>query len=366
VATPEAIQRWRTVLLKVDQTQALPSRQKVRAALSTPQALAGWRQVNADPRIYGTVTGFLTALVRDLWSVDAPTDSAMEAALQPVLDAAMAFTPWQPLLPQWDNYLDRVGEARQALNTQQFGEPSVDEIIHEMSLSLKTSLLLSGTATLGSTRVLTEELARRYVSFLTPITVPLRFYDFASKKMVDHPSPTTLNLAAIKPIIDPVRDDEAPLTQPPGMKQFAAQVIVEFYTDWEEYYRVALAKAHQCSKYDFQINYFGDLGKLRHDYVHNRGVCSNSAHCDSLKWFSTGDLMIPGPDHYVQLLTEFPAEELRQRPSPVQTGRAQVGGRASIPVLREFDKLARQIHGNLGLALDEAFEAWIAKNRQQD
>jgi hypothetical protein len=361
VATPEAIQRWRTVLLKVEQTQALPSRQKVRAELNTSQAVAHWQQVNAT-FIYGSVTGFLTALVHDLWSVDAPTDPAMKAALQPVLDAAMAFAPWKPLLPQWDNYVDRIRDARQILDTQQFGEPTVDEIIHEMSLSLKTSLLLSGTATLGSMKVLTEELARRYVSFLTPITVPLRFYDFASKSMVDHPSPTTLSIAAINAIIDPVREDNASLPQPPGMKQFAAQVIVEFYTDWEEYYRVELAKAHQCSRYDFQINYFGDLGKLRHDYVHNRGICSNSAHCDTLTWFSTGDLMIPAPEHYVQLLTEFPAEELRQTPSRVETGRAPVRGSASIPVLREFERVARESHGSIGPALDEALAEWTAKH----
>ena len=110
------------------------------------------------------------------------------------------------------------------------------------------------------------------------------------------------------------------------MKQFAAQVIVDFYTDWEEHYRVQLATAHHCEKYDFQINYFGDLGKLRHDYVHNRGICSNSAHCDTLKWFSTGDLMIPTSANYVQLLTEFPADELRHRPSRVETGRAPVRG----------------------------------------
>jgi hypothetical protein len=361
VATPEAIQRWRTVLLKVEQTQALPSRQKVRAELNTPQAVAHWQQVNTT-LIYSSVRGFLTALVHDLWSVDAPIDPVMKAAIQPVLDAAMAFTPWKPLLPQWDNYIERIQEARQILDAQQFGEPTVDEIIHEMSLSLKTSLLLSGTATLGSMKVLTEELARRYVSFLTPITVPLRFYDFASKSMVDHPSPTTLSLAAINAIIDPVREDNASLPQPPGMKQYAAQLIVEFYTDWEEYYRVELAKAHQCSKYDFQINYFGDLGKLRHDYVHNRGVCSNSAHCDTLTWFSTGDLMIPTPANYLQILTEFPGDELRRRPSRVETGRAPVRGSASVPVLREFERVARDLHGSVGPALDEALAEWTTKN----
>jgi hypothetical protein len=365
VATQEAIQRWRSVLLETEQLHALPRGQKVRAQLSTPEATADWATVNRT-FIYGAAQGILTSLVEDLWSVDAPTDPALTAVLQPVLDSARSFTPLKPLLPQWDNYAARAREARGALEAQQFGKPTVDEIIQEMSLSLKTSLLLSGTGVIGSWKVIAAEILRRYVSFATPFTVPLRYYDFASKGMVDHPSPTTLSLAAIKAIIDPVRDDETQLSQPPGMKQFAAQVIVDFYTDWEEYYRVELARAHQCEKYDFQVNYFGDLGKLRHDYVHNRGVCSNSANCNTLKWFSTGDLMIPTPENYIQLLTEFPGDELRRRPTPVETGRAPVRGSASIPVLREFEKIARALHGSVGPALQEALAEWTAKNSQRD
>jgi hypothetical protein len=364
VATREAIQRWRSVLLDIEQLHALPRGQEIRASLSRPEATANWGAVNATP-IYGIVRGFLTSLVTDLWSVDPPIDPALIEVLQPILDVATAFTPFEPLLSQWDKYAGRVLEARQALETQQFGEPTVDEVIREMSLSLKTSLLISGTGVLGSMTVIAKEITRRYLSFATPITVPLRFYDFASKGMVDQPSRTTLSLAAIKAIIDPKRDDEAQLSQPPGMKQFAGQVILEFYTDWEEYYRVELARAHQCDKYDFQINYIGDLGKLRHDYVHNRGICSNSAHCDTLTWFSTGDLMIPTPANYIQLLTEFPADELRSRPSPVETGRAPVRGSASIPVLREFERVARDLHGGVGPALDEALASWTATHRQQ-
>ncbi|OBH10952.1 hypothetical protein [Mycobacterium sp. E1747] len=363
MATPEAIQRWRSVLLDIEKLDGLPRGHEIRAQLGRPPASANWRDVNATP-IYGMVQGSLTSLVHDLWSVDPPTDPALTAVLEPVRDTAMKFTPFKPLLPQWDQYIDTVRAARQAMESQQFGQPTVDEIIHEMLLSLKTSVLLSGTAVIGSWTVIATEIARRYASFAAPITLPLRFYDVASKEMVDHPSPTTLSLAAIKAIIDPVRDDAAELSQPPGMKQFAAQVIVDFYTDWEEHYRVQLATAHRCEKYDFQINYFGDLGKLRHDYVHNRGICSNSAHCETLNWFSTGDLMIPTPANYLQLLTEFPSDELRRRPSRVETGRAPVRGSANIPILREFEKVARDVHGSVGPALDEALADWTNKQRR--
>lgn len=365
MATPEAVQRWRSVLLDIEKMDGLQRGRDMRAQLGGPEAAANWRFVNSTP-IFGTVRGFLTSMVNDLWAVDPPIDPALIAVLQPVRDTAMSFTPFAPLLPQWDNYSVVVREARQALETQQFSAPTVDEIIQEMSLSLKTSLLLASTAVVGSWKEIATEITRRYVSFAAPISLPLRYYDFASKTMVDTPSATTLSLAAIKAIIDPERDDDVELTQPPGMKQFAAQVIVDFYTNWEEHYRVELAKAHGCQRYDFQINYFGDLGKLRHDYVHNRGICSNSAHCTTLKWFNTGDLMIPTPTNYVQLLTEFPAEELRRKPSRVQTGREKPNARADIPILREFEKVARGVHGGVGEALDEALADWTRKHSQQD
>jgi hypothetical protein len=350
------------VLLDIEKMDSLPGGQKIRAQLSSPQAALSCFAVNATP-VFGVIKGSLTGLFEDLRSVDSPTDPVLKALLQPIIDASLAFTPYKPLLPQWDKYSAAVRAARQALDEQQFGLPTVDEIIHEMSLSLKTSVLLSSTAVIGSWTVIAAEIARRYASFAAPITLPLRFYDFESKKMVDHPSATTLSLAAVKAIIDPVRDDESELSQPPGMKQFAAQAIVDFYTDWEEHYRVELARAHQCSRYDFQINYFGDLAKLRNDYVHKRGVCSNSAHCSTLKWFKTGDLMIPTPANYVQLLTEFPVEELRRRPSRVESGHAQVKGRASIPILREFESVAGDVHGNVGPALNEALADWTRKHR---
>jgi len=75
--------------------------------------------------------------------------------------------------------------------------------------------------------------------------------------MVERPSKTTLSLAGLKAIAstDPRENSSAYSSPPPSvMKQFAAQAIVDFYTDWEEHYRRELARTHHCSKYDFQID----------------------------------------------------------------------------------------------------------------
>ena len=327
VATREALQRWRSVLLDIERLHTLPSGQKVRSQLGSPQARANFMTVNAATPIYGMVTGTLTTLFTDLRGVDPPTDPALAAVLEPV---------WQPSWPSLPTKnCSRSGTTLRRLCMQlakrlrrlRWASQRAPEIITEMLLSLKTTLLIAGLGRLGSMTVLAQELVRRYTSFAAPVTVPLRFYDLATNAMVDSPSSTTLSLAAIKAMV--VRRGKRTTSggPPPSVsKQFAAQVVVDFYTDWEEYYRPELAKIHQCSKYDFRINYFGDLGKMRHDYVHNRGVCSNSAHCDLLKWFTKGDLLIPTPENYLQLLTDFPADELQTKPQPVVSGRGQVQG----------------------------------------
>jgi hypothetical protein len=67
----------------------------------------------------------------------------------------------------------------------------------------------------------------------------------------------------------PVQED-----QPEIMKRFAAQWVLHVYTEWEEYYRGALAKALGCEKEDIRSDYFADLGRMRQDYVHKaRGIC---------------------------------------------------------------------------------------------
>lgn len=353
----------------MEQFGAVPSGQRLWRQLSTPDARHNYQLINSSP-LYGYIQGMLTIPFLHLWSTDAATDPPLAALLEPVWNAVIAFTPHQELLPQWERLAAAVRSARRALDTEPMGKPTVNEIIADILSSLRTTLLISCTGQQGSTRLITEELLRQIRSFGQPITLPMRRFDLATNKMVDHPSRTTLNLEGFKYFANrdsPASDgtgsvEELPESQPAVVKQFAAQAIVDFYTDWEEYYRRELAAAHECSHYDFQIDYFGDLNRMRQDYVHNRGVCSASAYCKILKWFSQGELMIPTPQNYVELLSVFPGDELRQKPSPRTTGTDRVTIRASTPVIREFEKLAGQVRESKGDALNEALSEWIARN----
>ncbi len=353
----------------MEQFGAMPSGQQLRQQLSNPQAQELVRP--GGPLygfFYGYITRFVTAPFHALWSTDHPTDPALLAALQPVADAITALSPHEEILPQWDNLSAVVHAARLSVDVESMSEPTVDTIIADILSSLRTTLLVSCVGQKGSIRLIAEEFIRHARSFAKSTIAPLKCYDVATNTFVDKESPTTLSLVGFKYFAnrdDPPSDpsvESLPESPPAVAKQFAAQAIVDFYTDWEEHYRRELAIAHGCSPYDFQIDYFGDLNRMRQDYVHNRGVCSGSVHCRRLKWFSRGDLMIPTPQNYVELLAAFPIEELRQKPSPRTSGTDRVSIRASIPVIREFEQLAGQVRESKSDALNEALSDWIAGN----
>lgn len=365
MTTRDAVQRWQSVLRDIEAYGTLPSGRNVRQKLAGPEARAHVAVVNASP-VYRMVQGTLTTPFIDLWAADPPRDPALLAVLRPIYDAAVAFTPMTELLLQWDNFEALVRLARSVLETEPPGNPTTDEIVAEMLLALRTTLLLAGIGLHGAMNVIAEELIRRQISFASSNIRNLRFYDLATGSMVDSPSSTTLSLEGLKAIVGhdvPEAASDKPSRAPYIVKQFAAQSIVDFYTDWEEYYRVELARVHGCSRHDFQIEYFGDLSKIRQDYVHNRGLCRNSARCKTLKWFTKGQLMVPTSENYLQLLTGFPEAELRNPPTPRESIRVPVTGQVPLGLMRQFEQIATDKHGNISTALELALSEWISTNR---
>lgn len=327
----------------------------------------------------------------DLWSADYPTDPLLLAVLRPVHDAVTAFTPDEELPPQWDRLTVAARTAVAALDTELMSEPTADELIADILFALKTTLLISAVGQQGFIRLLTEEHARYFKGIVaggfahglnglmqrrgSPVTLakPRGYFDLRTNQFVDQPSSTALSLAAFKYFAS--RDislaqgnpgiESLPNSPPMVAKQFAAQAIVNFYTDWEERYRTALAAVHGCDERDFQIDYFGDLNRMRQDYVHRGGISGQSDGCKLLKWFQAGDLMTPTPQNYCELLIAFPADELRQKPAQRNTGRERPNIRADLKLLREFERLTSDFNGSKGDALDDALKDWISKMRPE-
>lgn len=357
----------------MEKITTMPSGQHMRAQLSSPRVRAFARPGGRLHQLYyRLITQVVSTPFLQLWSSDPPRDPTLLRVLQPIADAVATLSPDRDVLPQWENIAAVVSAARHALDTEPMGEPTVDEIIADILSSLRTTVLISCIGQQGAIRLITEELVRHVGSFVNATTVPLRYYDIPTKAFVDRESPTTLSLAGFKYHAN--RDTQAsdssdikllPESPPAVARQFAAQSIVSFFTDWDEHYRTELANAHDCRPGDFQIDYFGDLKSMRHDYVHNRGICKSSARCQRLKWFSRGDLMIPTPQNFVELITAFPADELRQKPSPREPGTVRLSISTTASVVREFESLAARSDESPSDVLEQALSEWIARNRSE-
>ncbi|SCX15249.1 hypothetical protein SAMN02799620_02023 [Mycolicibacterium fluoranthenivorans] len=359
----------------------MPSAQQLRGQLNIPE-------LGPDTPMYRWLSSFLAQAsplpFRDLWNTDRPRDPALLAALQPVDDAITALQPGGDLSSQWDRLTIAARTARSALDTEPMGDPTVDEVVADIFFALKTTLLIAVVGQQGFVQISTTELVNSLKSAVTgaaaqvilnsqsPPPMPQRYFDVATNEFVAQMSATTLSLASFKYFanrdVSPGKRNPdiaaLPKTLPAVAKQFAAQAIVNFYTDWEEKYRGVLATVHGCDERDFQIDYFGDLNRMRQDYVHRNGVSGQSDGCKVLEWFKSGDLMIPTPLNYCQLLTAFPDAELRRKPAPRNEGRDRLNVRADLKLIREFDRIVGESSGPKGAALDEALSDWIAKNQR--
>jgi hypothetical protein len=104
---------------------------------------------------------------------------------------------------------------------------------------------------------------------------------------------------------------------------------------------------------------------MRQDYVHKmRGIARNSAKNKVLKWYRQGDNMIPTHANYLQLLTEFPAEDLLT-PKPIPPAqRKPINANANPDLVRQFEETADRLGlNNKDQALDQMLTEWVAANR---
>ena len=187
----------------------------------------------------------------------------------------------------------------------------------------------------------------------------------------DRASTTTLGYAALMAKADPglltpeeyVRGDNQ-ADKAPILKRFAGQWIISFYTEWEDLFRKQLAAIYGCSVDDIKSQFFQELGRMRNDFGHGRGICKKSASNKLFKWFSKGDLMIPSHANYKQLLDEFEnaCTELAVAPATHETAPQRQPVRAKVtPELNaEFDRAVASVVGlNADEALTDALRSWI-------
>ena len=91
------------------------------------------------------------------------------------------------------------------------------------------------------------------------------------------------------------------------------QWIVMLYARWDEEFRLRLARAYGCDARDIKVPLLGDLRKLRHGVVHNKG--KSYGYGDVLHWFGVDEPITLRGKHYAEFHRRFPWDDLRVGPS---------------------------------------------------
>jgi hypothetical protein len=369
MATQAAVERWDEVLGDIEQIYRRMFEKPLEAVIPTQLNFAEHFRFAVDT---------LTKDFDDAWRSDPPiAGSRLHTALYRVVRAIEDLDYTQPAAAQVASVISVIAEVRSEI-AQSRGQTKPEEVLADLEHLVKVSVLAARVSHRGAVQIADDERRERDDAINNAIDRPPQFLDLATMEVVQRPSKTTLSMALLLSKVDPaaivgcrevITLREMLLNSPAGekpeiLKQFAAQWVVHVHTEWEEHYRRELASVLGCDPADIRSAYFSDLNRMRQDYVHHRGICRNSAGNKLLKWFCKGENMIPDDANYRQLLTAFPSEGLRIKPSPVALQRQPLKANADPELARQFLAAAGDLQMTKDAALDQALTEWIAAHTQ--
>jgi hypothetical protein len=120
---------------------------------------------------------------------------------------------------------------------------------------------------------------------------------------------------------------------------------------WEEQFRGRIASYfdqqvdEKIRKSDVLVDYFGDIRLIRNDFVHNKGICKESANLKVLKWDLVGGRPIEiSAEQMMSLIDLFPRDELCNAPSPQPSSEMQrVPGKVDPHLLEDVQQRAHEM-----------------------
>lgn len=365
MATEAAVARWDEVLRHIETIY--------RRLFEEPLEAVVPGQLNFAEH-FRFVVDTLTKDFDDAWRSDPPiAGSPLHSALERVVRAVRALDYTQPAAAQVASVISVIAEVRSEIARDR-GQATPEELIADLEQLVKVSILAARVSHHGAVQIADDERRERDDAINNAVDRPPQFLDLATMAHVQRPSKTTISMALLLAKVDPaaivgwrevISLREMLLNSQGGekpeiLKQFAAQWVVHVHTEWEERYRRELASALDCDPADIRSAYFGDLSRMRQDYVHNRGICRNSARNKLLKWFCKGQNMIPDDANYRQLLTAFPSGQLKIKLPPLAVQRQPVKANADPELARRFLAVADELQITKDAAIDQALKAWLS------
>ncbi|ALG84507.1 hypothetical protein [Gordonia phthalatica] len=357
MSTSEEVDRWKHVLKQAvtPSAMAINIMRKARVDFATAQASV-------------VMVGTITDPVLEHWRTAQPEEgSHLHAVIAPVINAVEELDPTDVRLRPVTDALDLIEVAQEQLDAGVTDSETADDVVREMVLDLKTLVVSARLAHVGVMNLIDGEWDTRATAINSGRSGESSLYvDVMTLESTNTESVTTVPFSELRASIDPgVATVQEYIEQGEFdtvvQSRFASQWVVTFVTEWELNYRPRLARIHGCAGRDIASELMRDLGFMRNDYVHKRGIASSKqGRCKRLKWFSKGDNMQPRHEHYQQLFEEFEREReaFTTKPKPVKTSKVELKAQVPQVVADRFSAIAGELGLTDGEALGAAVDAW--------
>ena len=159
----------------------------------------------------------------------------------------------------------------------------------------------------------------------------------------------------------------------PVQQLLYGQWFAYMHSLWDEQYRGRVAAAHGTAPdgspwdlRDIRVPIFGDIRRIRNDFIHNKGIVDEASETEVPTWFTEGKAAAITPEQMMSLLTLFPESDLLEKPTPAaKHSRKPLPWSAEPNVIEQVQQRARQLGFNRKARKDigaAALDLWLAAN----
>ena len=265
-----------------------------------------------------------------------------------------------------------------AVTTLQDWTDDDDSKIEEIVDELERALLISMITTLTSHTYLTdfvEKWRQHHQSFLGGhVSADLPHYiDIKAMIPSPKPGPGRVHIQHLASAINKgttvmvAGTDRARIDNYPELQSILyAQWFAYMHAIWDEQFRERIAAffstpEQPLEKNDVANDFFGDIRRIRNDFVHRKGIADEAVKAKSLDWgFARGEPLDITTEQMLSLIDLFPRDVLVVKPTarPPQN-RKNMPGSMDAVLVDTFLAKVTELALDKNDAIDEAFTLWL-------
>lgn len=300
--------------------------------------------------------------------------SEVEAGIQPLTAAIQTLLTDSDVRAAMSRLEEAMGTSEAALKLLVADpEPaSLTELVEELRRTVKVSMLAALLGASGVVELADAEFNARLEELKYP-PPKSRWVELGREPVcvVGVPTETSVSIedayqsaaSGIQGMLQAMSGEISPSRKTEVQRIQGAQWISFIFAEWNDHYRFELAKVWDCSHRDYVFPFFGDLAKIRNDYIHNGGIAKRStANCPILNWFDEGEQMFLTSAMYNDAIGKWPWDELLRQPAPSTDSRNQFPGRAPLSLIETVQRAAAADGVKPDQVIEDALQLWLQRD----